>query len=409
MQIVIVSQWFPPEQAPFGRMMYELAHDLRDAGCQVTVITGYPNHPSGVVFEGYKKKLMSEENDSGVRILRVWLRTSRNRSTLERLLTFATFSLSAALALKRRTQPDVVFAVLQPLSIGMILPFIARSKRAKLVVNLQDLHPDTQIKLGLVKNRWLVRALRAIERYSYKASDHISVICEPFRQHCIRVGANPAKVSVIENWIDVSEIAPVPRDNDFRRACELSRDDFVVLWAGTLGHVSGAEKILSVAELLADEPHVRFLVVGEGPLRERMISQADEMKLRNVVFKPFQPRDMLSLVQGSGDVSLVTLGAEFANSSVPSKVLGYMSAARPIVAAVPEVSETARFLRSAECARIVAEDPTSIAVAIRELASARELAATMGQKGREYVVRHRSRAAQAEQYRILFAAVAQKS
>ena len=143
--ICIVTEWYPPEHAPFGRMMQELAHGLVARGWDVTVITGFPNHPRGVVFAGYTKRWLSTEMDGNVRVLRVWLATSARRTLARRLATFVTFTVASAWRLLRNRRSEVIFAVLQPLSVGITLPLLARVKRSTLVLNLQDLHPDAQI------------------------------------------------------------------------------------------------------------------------------------------------------------------------------------------------------------------------------------------------------------------------
>jgi colanic acid biosynthesis glycosyl transferase WcaI len=161
-RLTILSQWFPPEQAPFGQMMLELGTDLAALGWQVTIVTGFPNHPMGQLFAGYRKCLVKRERVGALRVLRVWLATSPRRTFLNRLLTFISFTVSSGLALLFGSRADVTFAVLQPLSVGAVLPAIARLRGSRLVFNIQDLHPDAQIRLGMVKNALLIRVLRRI-------------------------------------------------------------------------------------------------------------------------------------------------------------------------------------------------------------------------------------------------------
>lgn len=368
-RITIVTQWYPPEQAPFGRMMQELATFLARNGWDVTVITGFPNHPRGEVFAGFPKHWLQEDLIEGVRVCRVWLATSPRRTVFSRLLTFATFTLTASWRILRRPAPDVVFSVLQPLSVGITLPLLAKFKRANLIFNLQDLHPDAQIRLGLVRNPLLIRMLRAIERHAYRSCRALTVISDPFRQHTISRGAAPQRVFVIENWVDAERIRPLPQAGlAFRREVGLREDDFVVLWAGTLGYVSGAAVVLEAARLLREDARVRFLVVGEGPIQPQLQTQARDAELTNVVFRPFQPESKLCALQNSADVSLVTLARGLSEVSVPSKVLAYLAAGKPVIASVPEESETARLVRRA-CAGVIVPpgDPAQLAAAVGEL------------------------------------------
>jgi colanic acid biosynthesis glycosyl transferase WcaI len=397
-RLLIVTQWFPPEQAPFGRMMLELATDLADRGWNVTVVTGFPNHPQGTVFPGYRKRWVARETIGRVNVLRVWLATSPRRSLLNRLLTFATFTLTSTWAALRAPRGGVLFAVMQPLSMALTLPIVARLKGMRLVFNVQDLHPDTQIRLGMIRNPLLISTLRGIERRGYRRADCVTVICEAFREHVVDAGGARSKVSIVENWIDIDEIVPAARDNAFRREAGCSPEDFVVLWAGTLGHVSGAATLLDAAALLRDAP-VRFVFVGDGPIRETLRARAQSEGLTHVAFMPFQPRERLTEVQACADLSVVTLAAEFADLSVPSKVLAYLAAARPVLAAVPAQSATARYIAAAEAGFLVPPgDAPAIVATIRRLAAARGEARTAGERGRAYVVRNSSRVPAAERY-----------
>jgi len=401
--VYLVTQWFPPEHAPIGHMLLELGEMLAEKGWQVTVITGFPNHPGGVVFDGYKKRLFQEERMGSLRIWRVFLHTSARRSVFSRILTFVSFTLSSSLVLLFRGKPDVVFAVLQPLSQGAILPLIARLKKARLAFNIQDLHPDAQIRLGLVKNRLLIMLLKSLERYSYRRADALSVISEDFRSHCLRNGAESRRVAVIKNWVDLEEIRPAARKNPFRDELGLSETDIVILFAGTIGLASGAEIVADVAEQLADEDRIKFVFVGEGESLPDLKAQARERALGNILFSPFQPREKLASVQAISDISLLTIRPDSDQLSVPSKVLGYMAAARPVLASVAADSETARFIQDAGSGVIVPpSDARAIADAIRDLLARPGEARTMGENGRRYLEQNLSTKAVGERYHEFF-------
>lgn len=403
-RITIVSQWYPPEQAPFGRMMQELAESLVSFGWDVTVITGFPNHPTGVVHDGYRKTWLQEEKVKGVRLCRVWLATSSKRTLIARVATFVSFTLLASWRLLRLSRPDVIFAVLQPLSVGITLPFVARLKRTPLVLNLQDLHPDAQIRLGMVRNPWVIRALRAIETRAYRNCAALTVICPQFRKHAIERGAEIDRVFVIENWVDTDRIRPEPDEGlAFRREVGLDAGDFVVLCAGTLGHVSGAAIIVEAARLLSGNSRIRFLVVGEGPMLGMMKERTARLGLTNVVFRPFQAESRLPALQNSGDISLVTLAPALGDLSVPSKVLAYLAAGRPVVASVPLHGETADLVRRASAGVIVTPgDADELAKVISSLASDAETVRRLGAAARTYAVEQLSRMGATQRYKSVF-------
>lgn len=407
MNVSIVTEWFPPEHAPIGHMMKELAEELASRGHRVTVVTGFPNHPAGVVFPGYRKRWLQEETIGRARVLRTWLFTSPSRAALSRACTFLSFTVTSCWALLRHARADVIFAVFQPLTLGLTLPVVAKLTGARLVLNVQDLHPDALVSMGVLENRGVIGLLRCVEAYGYRRADALAVICDGFRDHVVGRGADPRRVAVIGNWIDTDLVRPGDRDNEMRAALGASKDAFLVLYAGTIGHASGAEVVVGAADLLRADPDVRIAFVGEGPLVPILESRAAAAGLDNVVFLPFQPRDRVALVQASCDVAVVSLRPGQGHLSVPSKILGYMAAGRPVIASVDIDSESARLVENAACGVVVpAGDAEALARAVRALRDEPDRRRQLGNNGREYVLRHHSKQAVMRHYVDFLAALA---
>lgn len=339
-----------------------------------------------------------------VRVWRVWLATFSNRTMLARLATFGSFTVTASWRILVASRPDVIFAVLQPLSIGLTLPVLARIKRARLVLNVQDLHPDAQIQLGMIRNGWLVKALRSVEAYAYTHCAALAVICERFRQHVITRGARPERVFIVENWVDTDRIQPQEQAGaEFRLENGFKKGDFVALWAGTLGYVSGAEAVIQAAGVLREHPSIRFLIVGEGAIRDLLTRQARDLMLTNVTFMQFQPEYRLAAMQSSADVSLVTSTGSIAEVSVPSKVLAYFAAGRPVIASVPEQSETAQMIRRARAGIVVPpDDGPALAAAVEEASHKRAAMRLMGESARDFAVHNLSVQAAVRRYDAMF-------
>jgi colanic acid biosynthesis glycosyl transferase WcaI len=176
------------------------------------------------------------------------------------------------------------------------------------------------------------------------------VLSEGFRYTLIKEKEVPAeKITVIPVWLDAQDIVPKPRDNLWRREMGIGAEKFVVLYAGTIGLVSGAEMVVEAAKNLQSYEDILFLFVGWGQSRDRVEAEARKAGLRNMRFLPFQPRERLSEVQATADISLVTLAPGRGKTSVPSKVLGYMAAGRPVLAAVDAACDTAALIKRAEC------------------------------------------------------------
>lgn len=391
--VLLLTAWFPPEPAPFGQMMLELAQHLASLGLKVDVITCVPNYPHTVVYEGWRNRLIQiEDLDRGIRVIRLGI-LGGSRSECDgpptragRALSFAWFTLSSFVAALVHSRPSVILAVLQPLTVALPVLMFGKLRRAPVIFSIQDLHPDALIALGLVRQPSVIRTLRWIEQLAYRQADALTVISDGFRDHCIERGARPERVQVIPNWIDMTEIHPLDRSSRLRSAIGVGDLDFVALYAGTLGLASGAEVVIDAAARLGEKAGIRIVFVGQGQLKPRLEDRVRELGLKHVTFLPFQPREQLNEVQALGDVSLVTLLPGHGRTSVPSKVLGYLAAARPVIASVERGCETARLVERADAGWIVdPQDPDALADAL--VASRNDAAERVrrGKRGRAYL------------------------
>lgn len=402
MKILIICQWFPPEYAPIGVMLKELAEDLSENGHVVTIITGFPNHPSGIVFGGYKKQLFFTEFLGKIRVIRCCLFTSPKKTFVRRVLNYITFAVTSLWAALRLERHDLLFMVSPPLSNGFIALLLKKFKRLQYVFNVQDIYPDAAISTGMVRNPFLIQWLKMLETAIYRKAAKVSVISEGFRENLLAKGVPNAKIRVTHNWLDSGEIVPVPRDNEFSRVHNLT-GKFVVLYSGTIGMISGAEILLECAVILKAYRDIQFLFIGEGVVKATIAEKARDRGLENIRFLPFQPREILSQVQSTADVSVVTLLKGKGKTSVPSKVLGYMAAARPVIASVDPDSDTRRLIERASCGICVdAEDVVGLSRAIECLYHDRERATFLGRYGREYLVSNCDRKVITSHYEKLF-------
>lgn len=396
-RIVLLSQWFPPEHAPIGYMLKELAQHLMETGFDVEVVTGFPNHPTGRIPAPYRSRWLDRDRIDGVPVTRLWSFISERRGLVPRALNFLTFVARAFLYLLTCPKPAVIFAVLQPQPLGLVVLLLAKLRGFKVIFNIQDLHTDVLIDLGVVRGRRMTGLLRFIERTVYRHADALAVICDGFEAH-VRAHGAVCPVGVIPNWIDVDEVHPdAAAGHAFLQAHGLDPTRPVALYAGTIGHVSGAQVVIEAAR---GQPGIQWLFVGEGPLLPELRARAQGLGM--VHFLPFQPREALGRVQNCATVSLVSLSPGKGIFSVPSKVLGYMAAGKPVVASVDPSSETARLVRDSGCGEVVpAGDASALAARVRALvddALSREAA---GLRGRRYLEGRYTRQAVCVQYQRL--------
>lgn len=385
-RIALICQYSPPEVAPIGFMISELAHDLVLAGHHVSIFTGFPNHPAGKLFPGYCSRLrgLTEHRSDGVLIRRNWLYISSSKSVISRVLNYGSFALTTLVSAIWQKH-DVYFIVSPPLT-NILIGFVLRLFGRRYVLNVQDIYPDAAEATGVLRNKMLIRVLYMLERLAYRLAERVTVISNGFVRNLLAKGLPLEKIAFIPNWIDSDEISPQSQDNDFSRQHGLN-NRFVVLYSGTIGLVSGAEIVLDMADNLARDEDVLVMMVGEGVVKTR-IEEASVMRgLKNMRFAPFQPRGVLSNVLSSASVGLVTLLPGHGGNSVPSKILGYLAAGRPVIVSVDRGSDTWEFIQEAQCGLCVPPgDPVALALAVRKLRNDPILADRLGANGRTYLV-----------------------
>jgi colanic acid biosynthesis glycosyl transferase WcaI len=363
--IVITTQVYPPEVQATAVMVRELAGYLAASGWDVTVCAGLPHHPHGRLYDGWRWRLWQESHENGFRVLRVGHLVHPSRSIPVRAAIYVSQALSTFLAALSSKKCDIVLAYGPPLAGPNLAALAARRHSAKLANVIYDIYPDIAIETGRVKNPLVIAAARVAEKVQYAASDLTIVLSEGFKKQLVAKGVPADKIAVIPVWLDPDEIKPMDRDNAWRREQGIPLDKFVVLYAGTIGIISGASMVADAAALLRHRKDILFLFVGEGEEKPKVMARARELGLKNMMFLPYQPRERLSEVQATADIGIVTLLPGRGRTSVPSKVLGYMAAGRPVVASVDIDSDTAEDIRRAGAGMIVEPaNPTALVDAI---------------------------------------------
>lgn len=354
MHILLTTQVFPPERHPTGIVVQELAEEMAHRGWQVTVATGFPQHSYGRLYPGYQRKFVATESHNGYRVVRGWHLLQAKPSLLHQALGMASQAAAFFIAALRSAPPQVVIAGPPPILGPLVSSLIAKRYGAKLVPFIYDIYPDIAVELGVLRNSSAITAARGLERLMYRLSDRVVVLSEGFRRILVeQKGVEPQKVAVVPVWLDGSQVVPLPRQNPWRKEMGIPPDKFVVLYAGTIGLVSGAEVVVDAARRLASFPDILLVMVGTGLAKDLVQARAAALGLTNLLFLPFQPRERLSEVQASADVSLVTLAPGRGRTSLPSKVLGYMAAARPVIASVDGDSDLAKLITWSRCGFVV--------------------------------------------------------
>ena len=330
MRILYLCHYFVPEpNAPAARI-HEFSRAWVRAGHAVTVVTTFPNHPSGRIPRQYHGKYWSTEHLDGIRVLRCWLYAVPNRGVGRRGLDHLSFMLTALLfGLPRLGRVDVVIASSPTLFSAVAAWLIATIKRVPFVLEVRDLWPEAIVSLGLMRPGRFVAFLQGLARFLYQRAARVVVVTESFADELVRQGVPRAKLAVIPNGADTHFFAPPepPSPNGVT-----SHDGFVVAYVGSHGVSHGLDAVLDAAAL---QPDVTFLLVGDGADRDRLLAERDRRGLCNVVMRPSVPKSDVPALYANADVCLVPLrDVPLFQTFVPSKLFEVLAAGKPVIGAV---------------------------------------------------------------------------
>ena len=403
MKILYLSQYFPPEMGAPAARAAELSRHWSHMGQEVTVLTGFPNHPTGLVPLEWRSRfwrLRDVEVINGVKVVRTWLWPLPNRKAHERIRNYASFCASAAISGLELERPDIVIGSSPQLLVALSAYWLAWWKRVPFVFEVRDLWPESLAAVGAAgEGSVLHRTLAAIAAFLYRRADLVVVVTPAFKDHLIRHWlVAEEKISVIENGVELDLFHYDPLAVTVRKSLELE-NRFLVCYIGTMGMAHGLETLLAVAaELRKSLPRAMFLLIGEGAEKERIAKLARDRGLENVRLIDQQPREEIPAYISAADVCLVMLKkSELFKTVIPTKLLEYMACERPVVVAVD--GEARRIVEEAEAGIYVEpENSEALSQALIKLANDVEKRQRMGLSGQKYIAARFSRERTARDY-----------
>jgi glycosyltransferase involved in cell wall biosynthesis len=397
MRILFLTHNFPPETNAVAIRTYEHAKLWVKMGHEVEVVTCAPNHPKGVLYDGFRNALFQRERMDGIDVTRVWSFLAANEGIVLRSLNYLSFPLSASVQSWRLAKPDVVVSTSPQMLTALSGYLISRFKRAPWVLEIRDLWPESVVAVGIMKRGILVSALEALERFAYRKADHIVSVTNSFRDHFAALGVPQEKVSVITNGADI-ELFSRP-EHDPVLAHELGvAGKFVVAYVGTHGLAHSLTTVLDAADRLRGRDDIRFLLVGSGAEQARLRERRDAKGLANVIMLEQQPRHRMPHIWGLVDASIVHLRkTPLFRTVIPSKIFEAMAAGVPTLLGVE--GEAAALLTDAEAGLLFEpENARALADAVARLAADPELVKRLGANGRRAAREHYDRRALAARY-----------
>ena len=401
MHVLTLTQYYLPEagaaQARLGGYMGQLV----EVGHQATVLTCFPNYPSGVVFPAYRGRLFHAENVGNVQVLRVFSIVSPNKSLVMRLVDYLSFALCASLAvlgLRFWRRYDVVVVESPPLFLGIAGVLAALVNGCPLVCHVSDLWVDAIVDFGILSAQHsLVRMLSHLERWVLSRSERLVTVTPGVQDRLLQKGVQCDKVRVITNGVDLDTYHPLPDREDVRQRLGFE-GRFVVVYAGTHGYIHGLDVLIDTVLRLRNDKDILFLCIGDGADKPRVRRQAEALGLINVRFEDQMMPEELVQYLGAADVGVVTLRRlSLSQSALSVKMLSYMACACPVVLSGDGITRTV--LEEAGGGIVVPpEDPESLAEAILHLRRNPALCFRYGEQGRRFVELRFDRTRLAQQF-----------
>jgi glycosyltransferase involved in cell wall biosynthesis len=395
LRIAYVCHYFAPEPAAPAARVYELSRAWVRAGHQVTVVTAFPNHPTGEIPLAYRGKLAATEWLHGIRVLRNWLYAVPNRGVGKRGLNHLSFmATSVLLGVPRLGPVDMVLASSPTLFSAVSAWIMARLRRVPFVLEVRDLWPEAFVEMGVMRDGPAFRALVRLARFLYRRAARVVVVTEGFADRLAAQGVPRAKLAVIPNGADVDLFSPMSNGHATRAALGLD-GQFVVAYVGSHGLSHGLGAVLDAA---ARQPYVTYLLVGDGADRDRLVAERDRRGLANVRMIPSLPKGNVPGLYAAADVCLVPLrDIPIFETFVPSKLFEALAAGCPVVGAVRGEAR-AILVRSGGALLAEPEDGSSIAAAVDSLHANPALGSELGRRGRAFVQEHYDRNVLAARY-----------
>lgn len=329
MRVLLISHYYKPVKSPVKRMA-RIAEYLAEQN-DVTVLTSLPSYPTGILPPEFRGKLWDINQESNIRIIRVWDYPTPNQGFLRRTINHIMFFITASIAVTLMKSYDLVIVSSPSFLSGLAGIYATALGRGNFIFDVRDLWPDSAFELGYHINPRIKKFLKILEKFFYKKAKKIFCATGEIRKTIIRMGIDEKKVITIVNTVNVNVFKPIKIS---RSRFHLLTDDFVVIYVGSLTKVQNLSTVIEAANILKKYPRIKFLLVGEGEDKENLIRQREKLGLTNITFIDGQPTEKIIELINVADVALISLSTNkfFSDNALPTKTSEYLGCSKPIVA-----------------------------------------------------------------------------
>ena len=384
MKILIVVAYFVPEIASAAHVYFDLARAFVKKGHEVDIITSYPRK-FNLSKNDADKEFSLEETIDGIRVHRCKHLAKRDNIVLRGLEHFLLPRYYFKTYRQIGKKFDVCLMYIPPLPLYYFARKIKRHDGTPSVLNYQDFHPQELTDVGVMKNKLMIKIMEYIEKKSYKNADYITVLSKGGIDYVVKKGGDPNKIKHIYNGVLLSDFERYQMKKDFKKK-EGVENKILISYSGILSPFQGVGNILDAAKKLSDYEDLIFYIVGDGMLKNHLENRIRDEKIFSVKLLPLQPREEYFNIINSSDISTVSLDDRMKAPCLPGKLINLLALKQPIIAIVPNDSETARVIQKAKCGVVVEPGNTEeLERTILKLKGNPEFREELGENGRKFL------------------------
>ena len=341
-KILVICQYYKPE--PFR--ISDICEEMVRRGHEVQVVTGYPNYPEGILYDGYGKGRHIDEVINGVKVHRCFT-IPRETGTVKRMLNYYSYAVSSVkYVLSNKCVAsdgknfDIVFCnQLSPVMMADAAIAYKKKHKVPAIMYCLDLWPESLIAGGITRESVIYKYYHYVSKRIYRQMDKILITSRMFSDYLGKeFGIKKEIIEYLPQYAEgIFEQIPPKKENGV----------FDFMFAGNIGEVQSVETILKAAEELKEDP-VRFHIVGGGTDLERLKKIKEDKELENVIFYGRRPLEEMPEFYAKADAMLITLAADPVLSlTLPGKVQSYMAVGKPIIGAID--GETKSIIQESRC------------------------------------------------------------
>ena len=393
MRILVLSAVFPPEPVISAQTSAQIARELIRKGHSVTVVTSFPSRPAGELYPGFRRRLYQRQNTpEGYEIIRCFSFLSAQSRLVSRFLENISIGCTASLAILFLQRAEIIYSNMWPIFASGMIGIAAWLRRIPLVVSIQDVYPKSlvyQQRLG--ENSLLVRLFEHIDGAIARASKAVIVLSERYARLYQESRKVPAeKVFVVPNWTKHNPQLRYDNAVGIRRKFRIPDDAFLLVYGGNIGYAAGVESLIEAFRYIPSEDNIYLLIAGSGSKLSECQLLASEISGKKIRFYSPWPADETNMVYAMADVLVLPTRGSQTYASVPSKMIAYMLAERPIIAMSMPETDLTDFVHQSDSGWIVEPDnPEKLASKILEVMKMdRAVRSSFGINARVFALQH---------------------